>query len=150
MKTKIIALCLVLGLLAVAVVGGTMAYFTDADNADNEFTVGTIGITLLEDTKSTSDYQDWLDNQTILPSETITKAVTVRNDSTTDDAYVRVTITVPKELIPNWAENYKNSWDVISTNQDDNNTVYVRAIRLPSHTVRSRPPAWQASRWTST
>jgi len=131
MKTKIIALCLVLGLLAVAVVGGTMAYFTDADNADNEFTVGTIGITLLEDTKSTSDYQDWLDNQTILPSETITKAVTVRNDSTTDDAYVRVTITVPKELVPNWAENYKNSWDVISTNQDGNNTVYVLGYKTP-------------------
>ena len=132
MKTKIIALCLVLGLLAVAVVGGTMAYFTDADNADNEFTVGTIGITLLEDGyEDTSKYQDWLDSRTILPSETITKAVTVRNDSTTDDAYVRVTITVPKELIPNWAENYKNSWDVISTNQDGNNTVYVLGYKTP-------------------
>lgn len=48
MKKKIIALALVLCLVAVAVVGGTLAYFTDEDNAENVFTVGNVDIDLTE------------------------------------------------------------------------------------------------------
>lgn len=44
MKKKIIALCLVICLLAIAVVGGTMAYLTDDDAATNVMTVGKIDI----------------------------------------------------------------------------------------------------------
>ena len=44
MKKKITALALVICLLAVAVVGGTLAYFTDTDKATNVFTVGSIDI----------------------------------------------------------------------------------------------------------
>lgn len=48
MKKKIMALCLVVALAAVAVIGGTMAYFTDNDSADNTFTVGGVDIALIE------------------------------------------------------------------------------------------------------
>ena len=34
MKKKIIALCLVVCLLAIAVIGGTLAYFTDTTEAE--------------------------------------------------------------------------------------------------------------------
>ena len=48
MKKKILALCLVVALAVTAVVGGTLAYFTDTDDAENTFTVGNVKIDLLE------------------------------------------------------------------------------------------------------
>ena len=48
MKKKITALCLCVALLAVAVVGASLAYFTDTDNATNTFTVGNVKIDLIE------------------------------------------------------------------------------------------------------
>ena len=48
MKKKITALCLCVALLAVAVVGASLAYFTDTDNATNTFTVGNVAIDLIE------------------------------------------------------------------------------------------------------
>ena len=48
MKKKILALCLVVALAVTAVVGGTLAYFTDTDDAKNTFTVGNVKIDLLE------------------------------------------------------------------------------------------------------
>ena len=48
MKKKIIALCLVVCLLAIAVIGGTLAYFTDTDTATNVITVGKVTATLYE------------------------------------------------------------------------------------------------------
>lgn len=48
MKKKIVALCLVVCLAATAVIGGTLAYFTDTKTAENTFTVGNVKIELLE------------------------------------------------------------------------------------------------------
>ena len=48
MKKKITALCLCVALLAVAVVGASLAYFTDTANATNTFTVGNVKIDLIE------------------------------------------------------------------------------------------------------
>ena len=48
MKKKITALCLCVALLAVAVVGASLAYFTDTKSATNTFTVGNVKIELLE------------------------------------------------------------------------------------------------------
>lgn len=48
MKKKILALCLVVALAVTAVVGGTLAYFTDTDDATNTFTVGNVNIDLQE------------------------------------------------------------------------------------------------------
>ena len=45
---KITALCLCVALLAVAVVGASLAYFTDTKSATNTFTVGNVKIDLLE------------------------------------------------------------------------------------------------------
>ena len=48
MKKKILALCLVVALMATAIAGATLAYFTDKDVVNNTFTVGNIDITLDE------------------------------------------------------------------------------------------------------
>lgn len=48
MKKKITALCLCVALLAVAVVGASLAYFTDTKSARNTFTVGNVKIDLIE------------------------------------------------------------------------------------------------------
>ena len=48
MKKKLIAICLCVALAAVAVVGASLAYFTDTKSATNTFTVGDVKIDLLE------------------------------------------------------------------------------------------------------
>jgi len=48
MKKKIIALCLVICLLAIAVVGGTMAYLMDSDAKANTMTMGSVDIEQIE------------------------------------------------------------------------------------------------------
>ena len=76
MKKKITALCLAVAMLAVAVIGGTLAYFTDTDSRENVFTVGSIKIKLHEDNALIGDpayamddnYREWLEDQTMLPS----------------------------------------------------------------------------------
>lgn len=49
MKKKIVSLCLVVALAATAVIGGTLAYFTDTDTETNVFTAGNIKIAIEED-----------------------------------------------------------------------------------------------------
>lgn len=48
MKKKILSMCLVVALLAIAIVGGTMAYFTDSHTATNVITVGDVSAWLYE------------------------------------------------------------------------------------------------------
>ena len=48
MKKKLTAIFLCIALVAIAIVGASMAYFTDTQNATNTFTVGNVKIKLLE------------------------------------------------------------------------------------------------------
>lgn len=96
MKKKITALCLCISLLAVALIGGTMAYFTDTDNAANTFTVGNIKIELEEKNKDGSDFTQ---DQILMPGEenSIVKNVFVTNKGA-QNAYMWVEIWLPKKL----------------------------------------------------
>ena len=58
MKKKITALCLCVALLAVAVVGASLAYFTDTDKADNTFNAGSVKIKLIEEQSTASCLED--------------------------------------------------------------------------------------------
>ena len=49
MKKKIFAIMLCIAMLAIAIVGGTLAYFTDDDAVANVMTVGNVDITLNEE-----------------------------------------------------------------------------------------------------
>lgn len=71
MKKKITAIFLCVALVAIAVVGASLAYFTDTDSAKNTFTVGNVKIELLESSlhrenagvanEATSDSELWSD-----------------------------------------------------------------------------------------
>ena len=71
MKKKITAIFLCVALVAIAIVGASLAYFTDTDAATNTFTVGNVKIELLESSLhrenagiangATSDSELWSD-----------------------------------------------------------------------------------------
>ena len=48
MKKKILALSMCIALAAIAIVGASLAYFTDTKTANNTFTMGNVKITLDE------------------------------------------------------------------------------------------------------
>lgn len=89
-KRKILLLAVTVCMVAILAVGGTLAYFTDDDQATNVFTVGNIDIDLVE----TFDEEE---AKLILPGEVIEKAVNVTNTGS-NPAYVRVHIAVPAIL----------------------------------------------------
>ena len=68
MKKKIVALCLIIALLAIALIGGTMAYFTDTKAQDNVFTVGNVKIQLTEPNWVEADGTDTYPGQ-VLPKD---------------------------------------------------------------------------------
>ena len=91
MKKKILALCLVVALAVTAVVGGSLAYFTDTDKAENVFTTGKVDITLNE----TFDAE----TAKLLPGDenAIPKVINVTNNE--EAAYVRLHIAFPADTI---------------------------------------------------
>ena len=105
MKKKILVLSLVVALLATAIVSGSLAWFTDSDEATNVFTVGSIEIIQHE---KNADGTDFTQNQTMLPivnvdnpaadPNYIAKVVTVENEGK-NPAYVRTHIAVPTVLV---------------------------------------------------
>ena len=98
MKKKITVIALAVALLAIAV-GGTLAWFSDTDEATNVFTVGSIDIVQNEDFDETTaqllpvvgtDPTDADDNY-------IKKTVTVENEGR-NSAYVQTFVAVPAVL----------------------------------------------------
>ena len=104
MKKKITALCLCVALLAVAVVGASLAYFTDTDNATNTFTVGNVAIDLIEQQKGVNGLKDFETNKTLVPGTSdknaVSKIVTVKNTGV-NDAWVWVDLKIPAYLVSN-------------------------------------------------
>lgn len=95
MKKKILSLCLVIALAAIALVGGTLAYFTDEDEATNEFTVGNVSIDL---TEPKWDAQGSQDAPEVYPTEALAKDPTVTNDGK-NPCFVRISVTGWDSLI---------------------------------------------------
>ena len=89
MKKKIISLCLVVALGATAVIGGTLAYFTDTDTATNVFTSGNVDIELTED-KWDKDAE-----HNIMPDAYFEKDPTITNTGS-EDCYVFLDVTLNK------------------------------------------------------
>ena len=98
MKKKITAIALVVCLVAVAIVGGSLAYFTDTDNETNTFTVGNVDIELVE---KNADGTPFTPDQVLLPGSktenNIAKRVTVENVGQSD-AYCWIEVWVPAAL----------------------------------------------------
>ena len=72
-KKKILSLALVVCVAAILAIGGTLAYFTDTDSADNVFTVGNVKIDLVEEQWDTEEKED------VYPGEALAKDPVVKN-----------------------------------------------------------------------
>ena len=103
MKKKILTICLVVALAATAVIGGTLAYFSDTDAQKNTFTTGNVDIDLWEDFGDNDDQGI----EELIPATGSAQAGTLKNgiekeiyvDNTgSEDAYVRVHIAIPSIL----------------------------------------------------
>ena len=94
MKTKIVSLCLVVAMAAIAIVGSTLAYLTDKDQVKNTFAVGNIDIDLWEETDAHPGmiFQNNLDYSEIMPGNELSKKPYVKNTSDKNAAYVRVAV----------------------------------------------------------
>lgn len=105
MKKKITALCLCVALLAIAVVGASLAYFTDTKSATNTFSVGNVKINLIEQEKTANGLVDFEQDKTLVPGKSndgnaVSKIVTVKNTGK-NDAWVWVELRIPKYLVSN-------------------------------------------------
>ena len=116
MKNKILFLCLVVALAATAIIGGTLAYFTDTDEATNTFTAGGVKIDLIEQqvNEDGTALKEFEQNQVLMPivgsaqgekddfgqpvaANYIDKIVTIENTGKSD-AYVRAYFAIPSAL----------------------------------------------------
>ena len=103
MKKKIIALCLIVALAATAVIGGTLAYFTDTKTATNTFTVGGVKIELIEQQTSKNGLVPFEQRKPLVPGTSSdgnarSKIVTVKNTGA-NDAWVWVDMLIPTALL---------------------------------------------------
>ena len=91
-KKKITTIVLLLAFLAIAVTGGTLAYFTDTDDAINTFVMGNVQIELNE---------QFTPGQTLMPGQqnAMDKIVWITNTGA-NDAYVWYEYLVPVALDP--------------------------------------------------
>lgn len=124
MKKKITALCLCLCMLAIAVVGGTMAYFTDKDAQSNTFAVGDVEIELTEIAAVYDKDGNELVGRTVqteggatytnlMPTNVITKKPTITNTGN-NSAYVRVAV-----FVNNYQDIYNAIDNVYEANGDE-------------------------------
>ena len=113
-KKKITTVVLLLAFLAIAVTGGTLAYFTDSEKATNTFVMGNVKIAL-DESKIKKSGDAWVTDgtdrvatnnyATVYPGAEMKKDPIVHNIGT-NDAYVRVKVTVDngQEIMPLYGE----------------------------------------------
>lgn len=94
-KRKIMLLAMALSVVAILAVGGTLAYFTDTDAADNVFTVGNVDIDL---TEPKWDGQGTEDAPEVYPGEPVAKDPTITNNGA-NPCFVRIKVTGWDSLI---------------------------------------------------
>ena len=91
MKKKVLSLCLVVALAATAVIGGTLAYFTDTDTQTNVFTAGDIKI----------DIEEIFPEDELMPGtatdNNLQKEVYVKNTGS-NNAYMWIEVLIPAAL----------------------------------------------------
>lgn len=116
MKKKILAMCLCVAMLAIAIVGGTLAYFTDTDEATNTFTTAKVNIALNEQQRGENGLEAYVNEGKVLypivgsaqgtkdamgmptAANYIDKIITIKNLNDSTDAYVRLYIAIPSVL----------------------------------------------------
>lgn len=67
MKKKLTAIFLCVALVAIAIVGASLAYFTDTDQATNTFAVGNVKIELIEQQRGENGLVPFEQNKKLYP-----------------------------------------------------------------------------------
>lgn len=103
MKKKITAIFLCVALVAIAVVGASLAYFTDTKSATNTFTVGNVKIDLIEQQRGENGPVPFEQNKALVPGKSndgnaVSKIATVKNTGK-NDAWVWAELRIPKYLV---------------------------------------------------
>lgn len=88
MNKKVLSTVLAGALAVTAVVGGSLAYFTDTDEKTNTFTVGNVDITLTEPGWEATGKKD---AETVYAGEPLAKDPTVKNDGA-NPCFVRIKV----------------------------------------------------------
>lgn len=113
MKKRIVTIALVVALVAIAAVG-TLAYFTDTDEATNTFAVGNVKIELIEQQRGENGLVPFEQNKKLYPivgsaqgekddlgmptaKNYVDKMVTIKNTGKSD-AYIRAYFAIPSAL----------------------------------------------------
>ena len=97
MKKKILAACLVVCLLATAVIGTTLAYFTDTKEVTNTFSSGNVTITLDEapvgpDGQATTGNRVTTNDYKLYPGKAYDKDPTITVATGSEDCYLFVRV----------------------------------------------------------
>mgnify|MGYP001778699881 CR=1 FL=1 len=113
-KKSILMAAIAVMLVAVLVVGGTLAYFTDTKAATNTFTVGDVKINLIEQERGENGLQDFTQKKALYPivgsaqgeqdeynmpvaRNYVDKMVTIKNTGS-EAAYIRAYFAIPSAL----------------------------------------------------
>ena len=114
MKKKLTAIFLCVALVAIAVVGASLAYFTDTDEATNTFAVGNVKIELIEQQRGENGLVPFAQNKKLYPivgsaqgdkdeygmpiaKNYVDKMVTIENTGS-EKAYIRAYFAIPSAL----------------------------------------------------
>lgn len=103
MKKKITAIFLCVALVAIAIVGASLAYFTDTKTATNTFTMGNVQITL-DETNVNGQGRTDKNTYNTYPGAVVTKDPIVHNIGA-NAAYIRATVKVE-----NWVTTCKECY----------------------------------------
>lgn len=103
MKKKITAIFLCVALVAIAIVGASLAYFTDTKTAENTFTMGNVQITL-DETNVNGQGRVTSNTYNTYPGAVVTKDPIVHNIGA-NAAYIRATVKVE-----NWVTTCKECY----------------------------------------
>lgn len=151
MKKKVTAIALAVCILAVAVIGATMAYFTDTDSKTNTFTFGKVDIDLTEE--SNEDNEKGVKAGTVgtdggitypgvLPGLVYSKVPTVTVKADSLPAYVVITATIP--TIYDWDGLFNGTVDKTNFKMESkpvgDNTVYYFYAKAPVQPGKSVTP----------
>ena len=112
MRKKILAIVLCVAMVAIAVVGGTMAYFSDDRAQTNTFTAGKLTITLDEcvvadapnadgDLVATNERTEENQEYKLFPGMSVDKDPTITLDAGSENAYIAAKVVVTADVVDN-------------------------------------------------
>ena len=122
MKKKLTAVALVVCMLAIMLVGASLAYFTDKDQVANTFTVGNVKIDLYEHIGNEKTDTGVAFTDAIVPGRSFAKDPTIEVKDGSQDAYIFLDMTINKykSLCPVMAQDAAADKEIAYTEDDFN------------------------------